>query len=208
MLSTLSWLDVTALSISAVMGISLVLIVLGSNPKYVLNISFPLFVLPLTALASIDILKHQSLLTDNPLLPVDPTLLIQTAMRALFLLFIILYLDHRTRWINLAVGVDLAVVAVSCSPLFNHQLIFNPYSDLQTGLIPMLHSLYTKSSLDVTGVTLVDSGVANHMNKTIQTARHKGAYTIITGISNAVAETNIIPFFHSAPPIFRSKYLC
>jgi PAS domain S-box-containing protein len=42
--------------------------------------------------------------------------------------------------------------------------------------------------LDVTGVPLVDSGVANHLNKTIQAARLKGAQTIITGISDAVAE--------------------
>jgi DNA-binding LacI/PurR family transcriptional regulator/anti-anti-sigma regulatory factor/putative methionine-R-sulfoxide reductase with GAF domain len=43
--------------------------------------------------------------------------------------------------------------------------------------------------LDITGVPLVDSGVASHLNKTIQAARLKGAHTIITGISDAVAET-------------------
>jgi rsbT co-antagonist protein RsbR len=42
--------------------------------------------------------------------------------------------------------------------------------------------------LDITGVPIVDSGVANHLNKTIQAARLKGAQTIITGISDAVAE--------------------
>jgi rsbT co-antagonist protein RsbR len=43
--------------------------------------------------------------------------------------------------------------------------------------------------LDITGVPLVDSGVASHLNKTIQAARLKGARTIITGVSDAVAET-------------------
>jgi anti-anti-sigma regulatory factor/putative methionine-R-sulfoxide reductase with GAF domain len=43
--------------------------------------------------------------------------------------------------------------------------------------------------LDITGVPIVDSGVAGHLNKTIQAARLKGAHTIITGISEAVAET-------------------
>ncbi|MFC1974977.1 substrate-binding domain-containing protein [Chloroflexota bacterium] len=43
--------------------------------------------------------------------------------------------------------------------------------------------------LDVTGVPIVDSGVANYLYKTIQAARLKGAYTIVTGISDAVAET-------------------
>jgi anti-anti-sigma regulatory factor len=43
--------------------------------------------------------------------------------------------------------------------------------------------------LDVTGVPIVDSGVASHLTKTIQAARLKGAHTIVTGISDAVAET-------------------
>ncbi len=42
---------------------------------------------------------------------------------------------------------------------------------------------------DITGVPLVDSGVATYLNKTIQAARLKGARTIVTGISDAVAET-------------------
>jgi PAS domain S-box-containing protein len=43
--------------------------------------------------------------------------------------------------------------------------------------------------LDITGVPIVDSGVADHLNRTVQAARLKGARTIITGISDAVAET-------------------
>ena len=42
--------------------------------------------------------------------------------------------------------------------------------------------------LDITGVPIVDSGVANHLNKTIQAAKLKGAHTIVTGMSDAVAE--------------------
>ncbi|MDM8526790.1 PAS domain S-box protein [Anaerolineales bacterium HSG24] len=45
--------------------------------------------------------------------------------------------------------------------------------------------------LDITGVSIVDTGVANHLDKTIQAARLKGARTILTGISDAVAETVI-----------------
>ena len=43
--------------------------------------------------------------------------------------------------------------------------------------------------LDITGMPMVDTGVANHLHKTIQAARLKGAYTLLTGISDAVAET-------------------
>ncbi len=42
--------------------------------------------------------------------------------------------------------------------------------------------------LDITGVPMVDSNVAAHLDKTIQAARLKGARVIITGISDAVAE--------------------
>lgn len=42
--------------------------------------------------------------------------------------------------------------------------------------------------IDVTGLPIVDSGVADHLNRTIQAARLKGAHTIITGITDAVAE--------------------
>ncbi len=43
--------------------------------------------------------------------------------------------------------------------------------------------------VDITGVPIVDSGVAAYLNRTIQAARLKGARAIVTGISEAVAET-------------------
>jgi len=43
--------------------------------------------------------------------------------------------------------------------------------------------------IDITGVPIVDSGVASYLNKTIAGARLKGTHTIVTGISDAVAET-------------------
>ncbi len=42
--------------------------------------------------------------------------------------------------------------------------------------------------LDVTGVPIMDTGIVNHINKTIQAARLKGAHAIVTGISDVVAE--------------------
>jgi anti-anti-sigma regulatory factor len=42
--------------------------------------------------------------------------------------------------------------------------------------------------MDITGVPLVDSGVADYLDRTIQAARLKGAHTVVTGISSAVAE--------------------
>ncbi len=45
--------------------------------------------------------------------------------------------------------------------------------------------------LDITGVSAIDGDVANHLNKTIQAARLKGARTIVTGVSDAAAETMV-----------------
>jgi len=43
--------------------------------------------------------------------------------------------------------------------------------------------------LDVTGVGIVDTSVVNHLNRAIQAARLKGARTLVTGVSDTIAET-------------------
>ncbi len=43
--------------------------------------------------------------------------------------------------------------------------------------------------LDLTGVPIVDTSIVNHLNKTIQAARLKGTRVLVTGLSDAVAET-------------------
>jgi rsbT co-antagonist protein RsbR len=43
--------------------------------------------------------------------------------------------------------------------------------------------------IDITGVPMVDTAVAGHLHKTILAARLKGTRTIITGLSDTVAET-------------------
>jgi rsbT co-antagonist protein RsbR len=43
--------------------------------------------------------------------------------------------------------------------------------------------------VDVTGVSIMDTGIVNRLNKTIQAAKLKGAQTIVTGMSDAVAES-------------------
>ena len=43
--------------------------------------------------------------------------------------------------------------------------------------------------IDVTGVSLMDTGIVDRLNKTIRAAQLKGTQTIITGISDAVAES-------------------
>jgi len=43
--------------------------------------------------------------------------------------------------------------------------------------------------LDITGVPIVDTSVADYLTRTVQAARLKGAQVVVTGISDVVAET-------------------
>jgi anti-anti-sigma regulatory factor len=62
--------------------------------------------------------------------------------------------------------------------------------DITRALLAGIGQHHAKTVIvDVTGVPFIDSGVANHLNKTIRAARLKGTRTIVTGISEAVAET-------------------
>ncbi len=62
--------------------------------------------------------------------------------------------------------------------------------DITRSLLAGIHTHRAKVViLDITGVPVVDTGIASYLNKTIQAARLKGAHTIVTGISDAVAET-------------------
>lgn len=62
--------------------------------------------------------------------------------------------------------------------------------DITRALLKGISDYHAKIAiLDITGVSVVDSGVASHLDKTIQAARLKGTQAIITGISEAVAES-------------------
>jgi rsbT co-antagonist protein RsbR len=62
--------------------------------------------------------------------------------------------------------------------------------DITRALLAGIREHHAKAAiLDITGVPIVDSGVAAHLDRTIQAARLKGVHTIVTGISDAVAET-------------------
>jgi rsbT co-antagonist protein RsbR len=66
----------------------------------------------------------------------------------------------------------------------------NRSRDLMRSLLEGISRYQAKVAiLDITGVPLVDSGVAQHLDRTIQAARLKGTRTLITGVSEAVAET-------------------
>lgn len=62
--------------------------------------------------------------------------------------------------------------------------------DIMRGLLAGISEYDAHTAIiDITGVPMVDTAIANHLFRTIQAAKLKGTRTIITGISNEVAET-------------------
>jgi len=128
-MTTLGILDATALTISGVLAATLALMVLSSGARRALNLSFALFALSLTASSTFDVIGYliQWLGRGNSALWVELTYVAQTIIGPLLLAFTTLYLNRRSRWSDLAVGLGLAVMAALCVPLFRHQLIVDPH---------------------------------------------------------------------------------
>lgn len=92
----------------------------------------------------------------------------------------------------------LADLSTPIIPIMDNIIVMPLVGSIDTGrsrdiMRSLLHGISQYRAkvaiLDITGVPVVDSGVADHLNHTIQAARLKGAHTIVTGISDAVAET-------------------
>jgi anti-anti-sigma regulatory factor len=131
-MSALSLLDVTALSISTILTISLMLMVLGSDPKRTINRSFALFALAIAVSAVCDILRYLALWsgTGNPLLWAELTFLAQSLMGPLLLAFTVRYLGRRSRWTDMAVILGVVVVFAFGIPLFRHPIMLNVHLDV------------------------------------------------------------------------------
>jgi two-component system phosphate regulon sensor histidine kinase PhoR len=132
----LFWLDVTALGISAVITISLTLIVLGTGPRRALNRSFALFAL-MDFISVVSELPLRLSLWLELVFPAgspigDPSLwlemiVISTGLMSVFsLMFTALFLNRRTRRTDWAVVLGLMLVAAFAVPTFRHQLFFDP----------------------------------------------------------------------------------
>jgi anti-anti-sigma regulatory factor len=124
-MTTLSLLDVVSLSISTAISTALVMIVLGTGPKRALNRSFALFALMIAISAITKLLFYLCiwLKVGDTLLLAELSYLPQIAMGFLLLLFTTHYLDRRTKWTGLAVGLGLVTTVILSVPLFQGRLI-------------------------------------------------------------------------------------
>lgn len=124
----LFWMDVTALSVSALISTSLMLIVLGSGPRRTLNRFFAVFVMAGAVYAVSALLMRLALWLDvgNPLLLLKVATLGFVLMGPLLLMFTIHYLDRRRSWADLAATLGLTTMAVLSIFMVRHQVVFNP----------------------------------------------------------------------------------
>jgi signal transduction histidine kinase len=130
--SLLFWLDVTALSTSAVVAISLVLLVLGSGLRHALNRYFALFALMEATWAVLSLLLRLVLWLEggNPLLLSELGALAFGLIGPFLVLFTSRYVGRRTRWTDFAAVLGLVTTAVHLIPLFRHQLVLGSYLDV------------------------------------------------------------------------------
>ncbi len=126
------WLDIIALSVSAVLASSLGLIVLGSGTKNTLNLSFALFIFIEAAWAICSLLLRLDLWLErgNPLLLGEIASLTYSLAGPALLMFTTRYVNSRTRWTDLCASIGIAVIAILTIPLFNHLLVHNAYLEL------------------------------------------------------------------------------
>jgi len=130
-LTLLFYLDVVALSISAVLATSLALVVMVVEPRRALNRLFAIFVLTEAAWAIFSLLLHMALWLErgNPLLLLELLALTFVMTGPFLLMFTARHVGRRTRWSDLAAILGLATLAALSIPLFRHQIIFNPRLD-------------------------------------------------------------------------------
>ncbi|MEE8389971.1 MAG: PAS domain S-box protein, partial [Anaerolineae bacterium] len=128
----LFWLDIATLSVCTVVAASLALMVLGAGPRRALNRAFTIFVLIEATWAVLAIFLRVSLWLEmgNPALLLELDALATILMGPFLLMFTVRYLGRRARRADLAAIVGLVVMVVLCVPLFRHQLVFNPYLDV------------------------------------------------------------------------------
>ena len=126
------WFNLIALFFTTVVASALLLLVLGSGLKRPINISFALFSLTVGASAIFNIFRHLSLLLgiSNSQFITELAYLAGFLMGPFLFMFVVFYLNRRSRWTDWGLGIGLALIAVSCIPLFTHQLSQNPRLDI------------------------------------------------------------------------------
>jgi hypothetical protein len=127
-MTVLFLIDVVALCCSSVVAIALILTVLGTGLRRLLNQSFALFAAMEAFWAVSSLLLRLSLWLDvvSPLLLAEIATLGISLMSITVLAFAARYVGRPSRWPDIACLAGLVIVAVLSVYLFQHRVVFNP----------------------------------------------------------------------------------
>lgn len=123
------WLDIVALSISAVLASALVLMVLGVGPERALNRFFALVALSQAFWAGFALFLRLGLRLEAGNLPLLTELSVLSGAFSgpLLFAFTVRYVDVRSRWTDRASVLGLALLFILSVPLFQHTMVSDPH---------------------------------------------------------------------------------
>ena len=127
-MTALFWIDIVALSSSAVVAITLILTVLGTGLRRSLNQIFALFVTLEAFWAVSSLLLRLSLWLEigSPLLLAEMATLGISLMSVAVLAFAVRYVGRTSRWSDFVCLGGVALAAVLSVFLFRHRIVYNP----------------------------------------------------------------------------------
>jgi PAS domain S-box-containing protein len=142
-MSPLFWIDIAALSASTVLAVSLVLMVLGADPRRARNRAFAVFALTEAAWAGTALVLRLALWIErgNPLFLSELMSLAFALMGPLLLWFTARYLGRRTAKSDLVTGGGLATIIAIAIPLFSHRVVSDPHLDTNGSTVLSLNYL-------------------------------------------------------------------
>jgi PAS domain S-box-containing protein len=143
LVSPLFWIDIAALSASTVLAVSLVLMVLGADPRRARNRAFAAFTLTEALWAGTSLALRLALWIErgNPLFLSELTSLAFALMGPLLLSFTARYLDRPTAKTDLVAGAGLATIVAISIPLFSHRVVSDPHLDANGSTVLSLNYL-------------------------------------------------------------------
>ncbi len=155
----LSWLDIVASAISAVIATALVLVVLGADAKRAVNIFFGLFALAGAAWAAMRpiVVITEAMNNDSASkLWQEQSAFSFGVMSVCLFFFTVLYINRRSRWTDLfgAIGVLLLIVSLLFTPLRN-SLVANVWTDTKYGVVDFKLGAWGYASGSIVAVYLI-----------------------------------------------------
>jgi PAS domain S-box-containing protein len=142
-MSPLFWIDIAALSASTVLAVSLVLMVLGADPRRARNRAFAAFTLTEALWAGTSLALRLALWIErgNPLFLSELMSLAFALMGPLLLWFTARYLGRPTAKTDLVAGGGLATIIAISIPLFSHRVVSDPHLDTNGSTVLSLNYL-------------------------------------------------------------------